>query len=105
MPKGIDKHCDCCQCNACKNDHGIWSFGSLGVLLNISAMVPQLIQVYKTRSTVSFSMTWIVIAFFANLFLFIYGINYKSAPNYISAGFFMLVYIYLYCMKRKYNGM
>jgi uncharacterized protein with PQ loop repeat len=101
-----EKKNSCPSCPPCqdKNGNGFWSFGSLGVILNIIGMLPQLALVHRTKSTVSLDLTWMILALLANLAWLTYGIRHNSLPNIVSSIFFAGAYIYLISMKRKYNG-
>ena len=103
--KNKEKSCTpCTPCTPCDNGNVFWSFGTLGVILSIAGMLPQLALVHRTRSTVSLDLAWLVLALLANFAWLTYGIRHNSLPNIVSAVFFAGAYIYLISMKRMYGG-
>lgn len=75
----------------------------IAILLNITAMLPQIYHVYSHQSAKSLSYMWLVTSIIANILWFYYGYYENINQLMRLSGFFTGAYIVLLFMKLRFG--
>jgi len=79
-------------------------FGTIAAILAVGINIPQIIKIIKTKRARDVSLLMIIIIFFCNLFWFLNGYLSNSISRELSGLFIMILSIYMFFLKKKYNN-
>lgn len=78
-------------------------FGYLAGILAATRLIPQVIKVYKTKSTLDLSFVYLFMAFFTAFFRTIYGVLIGSIPIMVFSPIICLNVVLILCAKFVYD--